>query len=56
MIHPSNVMATGIAIIIAVIVYFVMVFKTKAVTRDELSLLPKGDKIYNLAERLHLTK
>jgi stage V sporulation protein B len=52
MIHPSNLMATGIAIIVAVIVYFVMVFLTKAVTRDEIALIPKGELIYRIAVKL----
>ena len=55
MLHPSNLTATGVSIIIAVIVYFVMIFLTKAVTREELALVPKGDRIYSIAERLHLT-
>ena len=56
MIHPGNLTATGSAIIIAVIVYFVMVFLTGAVTEEELALIPKGKMIYNIAVRLHLAK
>lgn len=56
MIHPGNLTATGIAIIAAVIVYFVMVFLTGAVTKEELVLVPKGDLIYRVAVRLHLAK
>ena len=56
LVHPSNLMATGIAIISAVIVYFVMVFITKAITKEELALIPKGELIYNLAVKMHLTK
>ena len=56
LIHPSNVMSTGIAILAAVVVYFVMVFLTKAVTKEELALVPKGDKIYALAVRMRLAK
>ena len=56
MVHPGNVTATGIAIIAAVFVYFVMVFLTGAVTREELSLVPKGDLIYNIAVKLHLAR
>ena len=55
-IHPGNLTATGIAILVAVAVYFVMVFLTGAVTREEMALVPKGDAIYNFAVRLHLAK
>ena len=56
MLHPGNLTATGLAIISAVIVYFVMVFLTKAVTREELALVPKGEMIYRIAVRMHLAK
>lgn len=56
LIHPGNTLATGFAILGAIVVYFVMVFVTKAVSREELALVPKGDKIYEIAVRLHLAK
>ena len=56
MLHPSNLIASGIAIIFAVIVYFVMVFLTGAVSREELALVPKGETLYNIAVRMHLAK
>ncbi len=56
MVHPGNLTATGLAIIAAVIVYFVMVFLTGAVTEDELALIPKGELIYRIAVRMHLAK
>lgn len=52
----SNVIATGLAIIAAVMVYFVMVFLTKAITKDELEMVPKGDKIYRLAQKIKLVR
>ena len=55
-IHPGNLTATAIAILVAVGVYFVMVFLTGAVTREEMALVPKGETIYNFAVRLHLAK
>lgn len=55
-IHPSNALATGISIMLAVVVYFVMVFLTKAISREELTLVPKGDKIYKIAEKMHLVR
>lgn len=56
MIHPGNTTATGLAIIAAVIIYFVMVFLTGAVTKEELELVPKGDLIYRIAVKMHLAK
>lgn len=56
LLHPSNVMATGLAIIAAVIVYFVMVFVTNAISREELALVPKGEMIYRVAEKMHLVR
>ena len=52
----SNLTSTGLAIIMAVIVYFVMIFLTRAVTREELSMVPKGDLIYRIAAKLRLTR
>ena len=56
MLHPSNLVATGLAIFVAVLVYFVMVFVTKALTRDELEMIPKGDRIYSIAAKLGLIR
>ena len=56
MVHPSNLIASGIAIMFAVLVYFVMVFLTGAVSREELALVPKGEALYNLAVKLRLAK
>ena len=52
----SNLTSTGLAIIMAVIVYFVMIFLTRAVTREELSMVPKGDLIYRIAAKIRLTR
>lgn len=56
LIIARNIIATGLAIVAAVVVYFIMIFVTKAVTRDELELIPKGDMIYRFAEKLRLTR
>ena len=40
----------------AVVVYLVMVFVTGAVTKEELSLVPKGELIYRIAVKMHLAK
>jgi stage V sporulation protein B len=44
----SNTVATLLAVILAVVVYAVLVVALKTLTRDDLSLMPKGDKIARL--------
>lgn len=44
-------MATVMAILIAIIVYAVMVFATKTVTREEVARMPKGDKIVKILDK-----
>lgn len=56
MLLHSNTLATGFAILIAMVVYFVTVFITGAITREELELLPKGEMLYRLARKMHLIK
>jgi stage V sporulation protein B len=56
MITSSNSISTLLAILIAAAVYFVSVFKTNAVTKDEIELIPKGDFLYRLAVRLKVAK
>ena len=41
-------LATVCAILIAIIVYMVLLFVTRSIRGEELKLLPKGDKIYNI--------
>ena len=56
MITSSNAISTLISIIIAAAVYFVSAFRTGAVTKDEIELIPKGELIYRLAVRLKVAK
>ena len=56
MITSSNSISTLLAILIAAAVYFVSVFKTNAVTKDEIELIPKGDLLYRLAVRIKVAK
>ena len=56
MITSSNSISTLLSILIAAAVYFVSVFKTNAVTKDEIELIPKGDLLYRLAVRLKVAK
>ena len=54
--HRSNLIATAVAIMCAVFVYFVMVFLTKAITKEEIALVPKGELIWKIATKMHLAK
>ncbi|WP_130861536.1 putative polysaccharide biosynthesis protein [Bacilliculturomica massiliensis] len=45
----GNSLATLLAVAVGGIVYIVMIFATKTITPQELSMLPKGDKIAKLA-------
>ena len=56
MITSSNSLSTLISIMFAAAVYFVSAFKTGAVTKDEIELIPKGDLLYRLAVRLKVAK
>ena len=42
------------AVIVAVVVYFVLILKFGAVSREELAAMPKGRTLVNLAEKAHL--
>lgn len=44
----GNTLAVMAAIGVAVIVYFALILLTKAISREDLSLMPKGDKIARL--------
>lgn len=44
-------LATVISILIAVLVYGIMIFITKTITKEELAKMPKGDKIVRLLDR-----
>lgn len=56
MLTSSNAISTLIAILFAVIVYFVTSFLTGAVTKDEVELIPKGELIYRIAVKLRIAK
>ena len=42
------------SVLIAVIVYFALVIKFGAVSRQELNAMPKGRSLVRMAEKLHL--
>lgn len=54
MLVPVNVVALVAAIVVAVIVYFILVMKTGAISEEELSAIPRGGAIVQVARRLHL--
>ncbi len=51
----SNALSALISIAVSVAVYFVVVFLTRTLTRDEAMLLPGGDKLVRISDKLHLT-
>lgn len=52
----SASLATVGAIVAAGFVYLVSIFLLKAVTSDDIKLLPKGEKIYSLLSKIHLVR
>ena len=44
-------MATVLAILFAIIVYAVMVLLTRTITKDEISRMPKGEKIVRILDK-----
>ncbi len=44
----GNALATVAAIGVGVVIYFALILLTRAISRDDLSLMPKGDKIARL--------
>jgi stage V sporulation protein B len=56
LVTSSNTISTMIAIMLSVAVYFVTVFKIKALTREEIVLIPKGDLIYRIAVKMRIAE
>ncbi|MBE6040438.1 MAG: polysaccharide biosynthesis protein [Clostridiales bacterium] len=54
MITSSNALSTLLSILIAVVIYFVAVFKIRVITKEEIELIPKGDLIYRIAVRMKI--
>ena len=52
----GNALATVVAILAGVIVYFIMLFVSRAINPEELRLLPKGEKIYRLYKKIRRGK
>jgi len=51
-----NSISTLIAVAVGILVYFVMIFWTNSITREELMNIPKGDKIVKISDKMQLTK
>lgn len=56
MIFSSNIVSVAISIVIAVIIYFVMVFACGLLEKEEVEMLPMGNNIYQFAVKVHLIK
>lgn len=54
LVSSSNFISTLLSIFVAVAVFFVLIFKTHVVTKDEIEIIPKGELIFRLAEKLKL--
>lgn len=50
----SNIIAAAAAIAAAVIIYFALVFMTRLMNKEEIEMLPMGNKLYRVLEKLHL--
>lgn len=50
----SNCIALMIAVVLAVLVYFVLVIKLKVITEEEMTNFPKGNLVKKVAKKLHL--
>ena len=50
----GSTLTTLITLCVAVAVYGLSILKLKAITVDELSSFPKGDKLAKLVRKLHL--
>ena len=55
-ITSRNSISTLVAIMIAAAVYFVTAFRTGAVTKEEIELIPKGDLLYRIAVKMRVAK
>jgi stage V sporulation protein B len=47
----SNTLATFAAVIVGVLVYAILILATKAITKDEISKLPKGQKLVKVLDK-----
>lgn len=50
----GTLVALGVSIVVAVIVYFAMLLVVKAFNEDDVRMLPKGDVLVNILNKFHL--
>lgn len=55
MLHPGRI-ATFAAIAVAVLVYVVVIFLFRAITREDIMIMPKGAKLCRVLEKLRLLR
>lgn len=51
MLAGHNSIATLLSVAVGGVIYVIMIFLTKSITKEELSVLPKGDKIAKLVDK-----
>ena len=54
--HMAGRIPTLLAIFAAVVVYVLMIFVIRAITADDIRLLPKGEKILRILKKVHLVR
>lgn len=52
--RTENALITVAAVVAAVIIYAVLIFRFRAITRDDVRMLPKGNRILSVCEKLRL--
>ena len=52
----GNLLATAVAIILAAFVYFIIVFACRLLNREEIEMLPAGQRIFRLLQRFGVYK
>ena len=51
-----NIVAVLVSIVVAVLVYFILVFVFGVLNKDEVEMIPMGNKMYSLAKKMHIAK
>ena len=53
---PINLLALGVAVAVAMLVYFVLIIMIRAVTEEELRSMPKGHLLVKAGRKMRLLK
>ena len=53
---PVNLVALGIAVVLAMLVYFVLIIAIRAVTEEELRSMPKGHLLVKMGKKMRLLR